>query len=441
MSTVRGVVLLVFALLPATGQAAPSVTVENLRLWKAPDQLQLVFDVNRVPEYRVFTLKDPPRVVIDMDNARLDGALPPVQAQHKPLQAIRSARNAKDRLRVVLDLAQALQARSYHLKPYGPYGHRLVIDLYDEQRPERFVPDPPPQVSDREVVIAIDAGHGGEDPGAIGRRYRTREKDVVLAIARELQKQINKTAGMRAVMIRDGDYFIGLKERYKIARRERATLFISIHADAVPGRGARGSSVYALSERGATDSVSQFLADSENASDQLGGVNLDDKDDQVKRVLVDLSYTPTISASLTLGRDVLAELRKVGPLHMGKVGQAGFAVLKSPDTPSILVETAFISNPTGEKKLRSKSFQRKTARGILKGIKRFVRREDFKPYQKVDTASARHAATSASRLHTVRRGETLIGIASRYGIQVDALRLANNIKGNRLLAGSKLRIP
>lgn len=386
MSLNRVRVLLTALLFVAPLLAHSAVTVENLRQWRAPDHTRLVFDLSAPLQHRVFTLTDPHRIVLDLDDASLKDPLPDLDFSGPLLAGVRSGRPEAGVLRIVLDLKTAVQPRTFVLGPAGDYGHRLVIDLLDSEaaaaeekseagttpsdatrrsaRPERRKP----------FTVAIDAGHGGEDPGALGRRYRTREKDVTLAIARELAYLIQRTPGMRAVLIRNGDYYIGLRERYAKARKQRADLFISIHADAVPGRHASGSSVYALSEKGATDAMAKFIADRENTSDLIGGVSIGEMDDVLAKVLLDLSQTRTIQDSLIFGGDILAELKRVGPVHTSYVRQAGFMVLKAPDIPSVLIETAFISNPAEERKLRSRAFQRKMARGIFKGIKRYLTR-------------------------------------------------------------------
>lgn len=393
--TRRRLQLLLFSLLWLTGlaMAHAAVSVQNLRQWRAPDHTRLVFDLSGPLEHRLLVLADPDRLVLDLDGAEVKDALPELDLTGPFVAAMRTGRVDANTLRVVFDLKKMVQPRSFVLKPAGPYGHRLVVDLYDPKASaedeEKSVAEtaPAPAVATPDVkrelkraaapkplIVAIDAGHGGEDPGALGRRYRTREKDVTLAIARELARLVNRTPGMRAVLTRDGDYYVGLRSRFQKARASRADLFISIHADAVPGRQASGSSVYALSEKGATDAMSKFLADKENASDLIGGVSLNDKDDTLAKVLLDLSHTKTMHDSLTFGADILTELKRVGPIHGVAVRQAGFAVLKAPDIPSVLVETAFISNPSEEKKLRSTNFQREMAEGIYKGVKRFMAR-------------------------------------------------------------------
>ncbi len=452
MKTAPRLLLPVFLLLMSATAFAEPVSVQQLRVWRAPDHTRLVFDVSGPLEHRLFTLQDPPRIVVDMDNARLQGPLPEVETGGPLLANVRAGAPEEGPLRIVLDLKAEARARSFMLKPAGPYGHRLVIDLQDVKAaqeetaatkddnktsapPVRAVPAQPVK---RDLVVAIDAGHGGEDPGALGRRYRTREKDVTLSVARELARLVAQTPGMRPVLIRDGDYYVGLRQRFEKARRARADVFISIHADAVPSRQANGSSVYALSEKGASNAMARLLADKENASDLIGGVSLNDKDDMLAQVLLDLSHNKTMQDSLSLGDDILAELRRVGAVHMRHVAQAGFAVLKSPDIPSVLIETAFISNPSEEKKLRTPAFQQQLAGGIFRGIKRHLAQAAVAPSAPVQ---ALNDSSGPPREHVVRRGDTLASIAKQYNIHVDALRFINDLWDVDLQVGLRLRIP
>lgn len=435
----------------AGGAGAEPITVQHLRVWRAPDYTRLVFDVSGPVEHRIFMLQNPSRLVVDIDNARLPEPLTKVDTNGPLLGEVRVGQPDSGPLRIVIDLKAEVRPHSFLLKPAGPYGHRLVIDLYDvkaveaeaaETKTESKTPTAPERAAPikpvrRDRIIAIDAGHGGEDPGATGRRYHTREKDVTLAIARALAKMVAQEPGMRAVLIRDGDYYVGLRERYEKARRARADVFVSIHADAVPGRYAYGSSVYALSEKGASNAMAQQLADKENASDLIGGVSLSDKDDMLAHVLLDLSHNQTMQDSLHLGDDILAQLRLVGPVHMHHVAQAGFAVLKSPDVPSVLVETAFISNPSEEKKLRTPAFQRQLAAGIFRGVKQYLAQAIVMP---APTIQAEHEPEPA-REHIVRRGETLTSIARHYNINVEALRFLNDLQDSDPPVGLKLRIP
>ncbi|MDH3513794.1 MAG: N-acetylmuramoyl-L-alanine amidase [Gammaproteobacteria bacterium] len=446
MTGFRRLLVSVFLLFSSVAVSAEPVSVNHLRVWRAPDHTRVVFDISGPLEHRLFTLENPHRVVVDMDNARLLGPLPEVETGAPLLSSVRSGMPDEGPLRIVLDLKAEARARSFMLKPAGPYGHRLVIDLHDitSSQDEPSSPrdiaksSPPARSVARDRVVAIDAGHGGEDPGAVGRRYRTREKDVTLAIARELARLVAQTPGMRPVLIRDGDYYVGLRQRYEKARRLRADVFISIHADAVPSRRAYGSSVYALSEKGASNAMARQLADKENSSDLIGGVSLNDKDDMLAQVLLDLSHNKTMQDSLGLGEDILVELQRVGPVHMRNVAQAGFAVLKSPDIPSVLVETAFISNPSEEKKLRTPDFQNKLATSLFRGIQRFLAR-----VPQTSPAPVQAAVNPAvpAREHIVRRGDTLVSIARKYDIHVDALRFINDLQDADLPVGLRLRIP
>lgn len=280
----------------------------------------------------------------------------------------------------------------------------------------------------RELIVAIDAGHGGKDVGARGPSG-THEKDVVLAIARKLAALVDQEPGMRPVLVRDGDHFIRLRERMNKARKHRADLFVSIHADAFSDHRARGSSVFVVSERGASSETARILAAQENAADLVGGVKLNDKDELLKSVLLDLSQSASIEASMTVADNVLGELKQVGRVHKRRVQQAGFMVLKSPDVPSILVETAFISNPEEERMLRDSRHQQRLAQAILKGIRAYFR--DNPP----------PGTVVAAREHVVKRGETLSGIAQRYAVSADRLRVANDMADDTVRVGGVLRIP
>jgi N-acetylmuramoyl-L-alanine amidase len=460
MKRIRQLLLTAILLFPLLCAAAP-VSVQNLRLWQAPDNTRLVFDLSGPIEHRLTTRNDPERIVIELENARLKDGLAALDVNHSYIAAIRATELADSKLRITLELKRPVRPKSFVLRPAGQYGHRLVIDLYDEvvakamPSPEPRAAPPARQVlAPSDLIVAIDAGHGGEDPGAIGRRYRTREKDVTLAIARELHKLVAATPGMKPVMIRDGDYYVGLRKRIDKAGDNGAEVFVSIHADAVPGRQARGSSVYALSLRGATSEQARVLADKENAADLIGGADLGEVDSATYKVLVDMIQTVTIGDSIVLGSDVLSSLRGIGSLHHANVQQAGFMVLKSPKIPSILVETAFISNPDEERKLRDRAYQRRIAESILVGLKRAMPRliarrgsggesmQAVAPAPAAPSAQTAQAApASDAREHVVKPGETLTAIARLYDIHVDALRFLNGIQGNDLAVGTKLHVP
>jgi len=368
MATIRRIVLpgALLALLAGTAQA---VEVRELRLWAGPDHTRVVLELSGPAAHNLFTLRDPERVVIDMSDATLAAAAA-VPAGQGVVRQVRFGTRDDGSLRVVLDLQANVQSKSFVVAPNETYGHRLVIDLAAAAEPAPVTIEHAPLQDARDLVIAVDAGHGGDDPGAIGRNG-TREKDVVLAIARALAQRIDREPGMRATLIRDGDYYVGHRDRMLKARAQRADLFISIHADAIRDRTITGSSVYILSPRGASDEASRWLAERENASDLIGGVSLDDKDDVLASVLLDLSQTASLSASMSAAQRVLAELDRLGEIRKPAVQQAGFIVLKSPDIPSMLVETAYISNPGEERRLKDRRHQEKLANAIHGGLRSY----------------------------------------------------------------------
>ena len=408
--------------------AQGSTAVSAIRVWPAQDYTRITIESNRVISYTQFSIKNPDRLVIDLEHVDINEVLNTISSKigndDPYIKSARIGRFKPGVVRLVLDLKTEVKPQLFNLKPVADYGHRLVLDIFPthpvdpiiallqatgvtvhtdetsasnvpviasntkpeeksviEPTPQAGVP--PPQKSPetipayvkaekgvRILIVAIDAGHGGEDPGAHGRRG-TLEKHVTLAIARKLKVQIDNTPNMRALLIRDGDYFIPLNGRVVKARQANADLFVSIHADAFVKPHARGSSVFALSERGATSTTARWLAKKENEADLIGGVNISEKDPYLARTLLDLSQTATISDSMKLAKHVLGELGDINTLHRGKVEQAGFAVLKSPDIPSILIESAFISNPAEEAKLNDGNYQEKMALAIYGGIKRY----------------------------------------------------------------------
>lgn len=401
-------ILLVFA---ACSAAAP-VSVSAARIWPAADYTRITLESSQPISYQMQLVKNPERLVLDLENVEINTALKSLSskilASDPNIKQVRVGNFKPGMTRLVIDLKTEIKPSVFALPPAGDYQHRLVLDVYPLKDPllallqekeastsatlppadaEDHKPtmatvlsappdDPAPQQSkpDAEVVrlitIAIDAGHGGEDPGAQGASG-THEKDVTLAIAKRFKALVDAEPNMRGVLTRDGDYFIPLHGRVVKARKLQADLFVSIHADAFIRPDARGSSVFALSERGATSASARYLAKRENESDLIGGVSLDDKDPYLARTLLDLSQTATINDSLKLAKAVLGHLGEINSLHKGSVEQAGFAVLKSPDIPSILVETAFISNPEEEKRLNDEEYQDKLANAILSGVRRY----------------------------------------------------------------------
>ncbi|MCO1332957.1 N-acetylmuramoyl-L-alanine amidase [Microbulbifer sp. OS29] len=427
--------LLFVALWLAMLLPASAAQVEGVRLWRAPDHTRLVFDLSGPAEHKLFTLANPHRVVVDLSDTDLLAELDQLDLNNTPIDRVRHARQNKKDLRVVLDLKQQANPRSFALRRHESLPDRLVIDLYDKvENREKTLQ----QVSGaRDIVIAIDAGHGGEDPGASGPG-RLREKDVVLAIAKQLRKSIDSQRGFAATLVRTGDYYIPLRERVNIARKIRADLFVSIHADAFTRKDARGAGVYAVSSRGATSETARFLAARENESDLIGGagsLSLGDKDDTLAGVLLDLSMTATMNASLDIGASVLSQLGAVTHLHKKRVEQANFSVLRSPDVPSILVETGFITNPQEARRLRDPKFQRKLAQKLSDGIV-----AHFKSRPPADTWLASRQS-SESRSHVIARGETLSGIAARYNVSVATLMKTNDISNSVIRVGQTLSIP
>lgn len=421
-------IALIFAQLGFLQLAQAAIVISEARVWPAPDYTRITLEANTPIKHSMMLLKNPDRLVVDMENVELGDALKTIsqkiQANDPYIQQIRTGYFKPGVVRVVIDLRAEIKPEIFVLPPAGEYKHRLVIDVYptvdplvallkqlnsptgktltvpgdvpadtavladnmpdvpgskaaildkDPQAvamPQATIPEQPVFAIDRRFIVVIDAGHGGEDPGARGAKG-SYEKHVTLAVAKKLKKLVDAEPNMRGVLTRDGDYFIPLQGRVMKARKLKADLFVSIHADAFVKPHARGSSVFALSERGATSASARYLANKENQSDLIGGVSLGDKDPYLARTLLDLSQTATINDSLKLAKAVLGQIGDINKLHKPHVEQAGFAVLKSPDIPSILVETAFISNPEEERKLNDDDYQEKMARAILNGIKNY----------------------------------------------------------------------
>jgi len=350
---------------------AGAAEIRAVNLSPEADHMRATFELSGRVDYKLFAIGNPDRIVLDVDAANFAPGFN-VPEGASPLKALRTGRHGKDGARVVFDLEGAVQPKSFLLAGEGN-GYRLVVDLYKKGKSRSAVKSAAALAAKpRDVVIAIDAGHGGVDPGATGGSG-TREKDITLAMARELKRQIDAHEGMRAVLTRDGDYFIPLAERYQKARNAKADLFVSVHADAYASGDARGSSVWMLSPRGATSQAARWLADRENEADLVGGVKLEDKDHTLAAVLLDLSQGATLEASSAVAQRVLRALGKIGPTHRGYVEKANFVVLRSPDVPSILVETAFISNPVEEKRLNNATQREKLAGAILDGVRDYFR--------------------------------------------------------------------
>jgi len=427
--------------------AAPT-HIDSVRVWRAPDSTRLVFDLNAPSEHKIFSLSQPDRLVIDVENTRFKANTDDINFDNTPVLKMRYGARDKNDIRVVLDLNSPVNPRSFFLAAHGDKPDRLVIDLFDKKPQQIIKPIKkviPKPSSKRDILIAIDAGHGGEDPGAIGPKKQL-EKEIVLKIATQLKWLFEKQSGYRVKMIRTGDYYIGLRDRRNAARKVRADLFVSIHADAFTSPRASGASVYALSRRGATSETARFLASRENDADLIGGVGdvkLDDKDKMLAGVLVDLSMNATLANSLDVGAKVLSQLKRITKLHSKRVEQAGFAVLKSPDVPSILVETGYISNPKEARKLSTPAYRKKIATAIFNGITAYFNNT---PPEGTLLAHKKYGerkpvALNNSQYHVVVRGDTLSAIAVRHGVSVNAILKANSLKKPGIRVGQKILIP
>lgn len=434
----RYALLLTLCLWTAVAQAA---TVKGVRLWRAPDHTRLVFDLDKAAEHSLFAMQNPDRLVLDINNSTYNGSFGDLELANTPIAGIRSASKDGKHLRIVFDLRQAVNPRSFPLQGNNQYGDRLVLDLFDNiDQKEKTVADVVTEEGvERKILIAIDAGHGGDDPGAIGPGG-IREKQVVFAISQALKALIDKEPGFRSEMVRTGDYYIPLRGRTDIARDKRADLFVSIHADAFTRPEARGASVFALSSSGATSEAARYLAERENQADLIGGVGnvkLKDKDKVLAGVLLDLSMTATLNSSLDVGREVLARMGNITRLHSRHVEQAGFAVLKSPDIPSILVETGFISNPTEARQLADPNYQRQMAQAIFAGIKSHF----YRMPPPGTWVASRGGARPGTDVYVIARGDTLSGIAARFNTSVEALKKHNGMNSSEIRVGQRLKIP
>lgn len=431
-----GLPAIAVALLGIAG-AAGAADVSGVRVWSGPESTRVVFELSAPVDHRVFALSDPDRVVIDLEDSSATASLDLPEA--KGLVAdVRTGDRPNGALRIVLELTQAAKAKTFLLGPSEQYGHRLVVDLLrpDAEPVVRHAPVAK-DADGRQLVVAIDAGHGGEDPGASGRRG-VREKDVVLAIARALAKDLNAEPGIRTILTRNGDYFVSLRKRIEIAHTAQADFFISIHADSYRDSSADGATVYVLSDKGASDEAALLLAQRENAADLIGGVSLADKDQLLAKVLLDLSQSAALSASTAAGQRLIKRMGTVVDLRRTQVQQAPFLVLKSPDVPSVLVETAYISNPREEAALRSRDFQERFARALHDGIVDY-----FVASPPPGSYFAMHAVRPAPDpvRHVITRGETLSEIAERYRVSTATLRRSNSLKSDVVRVGQVLVIP
>jgi N-acetylmuramoyl-L-alanine amidase len=432
-------------LLLAGQAAADTARLDGVRISSTAERTRVVVDLDRPAQHKLFTLNNPSRVVVDVPAARFRPGTR-IPDGKGAVANIRAANRENGMARLVLDMRQAAQPNSFLLAPGNGQGHRLVIDLMAGGAPANVAPAAaeapaavkraPEFAGERDLIIAIDPGHGGKDPGARGKGG-LREKDAVLEIGRRLARIVDEEPGMQSFMTRKDDQFLHLRERIKRARNAGADLFISIHADAFSDRRVRGSTVYVLSDKGATDEAAALLAKRENDADLVGGVPIADKDDVLAGVLVDLSQSASLEASIEVGDLLIDELQRIGKVRKGRVQQAGFRVLKAPDIPSLLVETAFISNPQDENNLRSVQYQQRLAQAMHNSIKQYFYAN---PPPGTLVAKLQRDRTEMRR-YVIRSGDTLSEIAARYNVSVSRIRSANQLRDTRIRVGQVLQIP
>jgi N-acetylmuramoyl-L-alanine amidase len=417
--------------------SAEAAHVEGLRVWSGPDSTRVVFDLSAPAEHRLFTLTNPDRIVLDLSHTSLTHPLALPESKGY-VTGVRTGSRPGGELRVVLDLKQPVRPKSFLLPPSDQYGDRIVVDLLPSSSGVVVKREASPEVPrGRDLVVVIDPGHGGKDPGASGP-HGVQEKDVVLAIGRRLEAELQRQPGIRPVLTRSGDYFIELDKRRKIAHDVQADLFVSIHADSYREPDARGATVYVLSEKGASDEVARRLAKRENEADLVGGVSLADKDPILRQVLLDLSQNAALSASTAVGGHLIERLGSVTPMRKTVVQRAPFLVLKQPDIPSILVETAYISNPRQEKRLDDSTYQSQIARALYAGILDYFQAN---PPPGSYLASNDTKSVRVPIRYVIGRGDTLSGIAERYQVSLPALKRSNSLRDDAIEVGQVLTIP
>jgi N-acetylmuramoyl-L-alanine amidase len=427
---------LISLLLLLSNAAIAGSTVENVRIWSESGKTRVVLDLSRSVDHNIFTLRGPDRIVIDLKDSRLAESLTKLPKGEGTVRSIRSAIRSDGQLRVVLDLTEGVRSRSFRAGPNSQYGDRLVIDLTRsgnlqpvKRASEEYTPG-------RDIVVAIDAGHGGKDPGSVGRR--SKEKDIVLSVSKELARRVNAEPGMRAVLIRDRDKFVELMDRVEIAQRHDADLFVSVHADANPSSSPSGASVWALDLDRADRVARSTLGQRGKKEIMVGDVSLNDKDPVLASVLYDLSQNAALSASNDVGTRVSRQLSRVAKMHNKEVRTKSLAVLTSAEMPSILVETGFMSNSGDEKKLRETGHQGRLANAILAGV-----REYFYSNPPPDTQIAMDLRREPMKKvrHVVARGDTVSQIAERYNVSTADIRRANKLRSDKIRVGQTLSIP
>ena len=433
--------------------AVSAADVEEVRVWRAPDHTRLVFDLSGEVEYKLFTLENPARVVIDIEGSSLGGDLSRLDFNESPISGIRSAIRDGDTLRMVIDLVTEVEPRSFTLAPNSEQGDRLVVDLYGESisadapintgTVSSNSTSAPRSDERRNIIVAISAGHGGEDPGGIGFDGKLREKNITLKIARALFNQLERMPGYTPIMIRDGDYYVELQRRSEIAREKRADLFVAVHTDWYRTSRANGLTIYALSGDRADRENSRRVAQKENNSDLLGGVggdlDLSSWDDDVALTLVSLQMAWSMEQSLIAGTRVLESLDGMTRLRRDKVQQASLEVLKSPDIPSMLIETGYLTNPDEARRLNTSAFQQKLARGIAQGVMNYF--YDAPPQGSLVAWQKANGIVPMPGIYMVKRGDSLSVIAQRYNVSLAELKSANKISSNTIHVGQELTIP
>ena len=424
------------ALFAAGALAAQTVQVKDVRISHTGERTRVVLDLTGDTHHILFTLANPNRVVVDLTGTRFAATRNRLPGAIGLVGDIRVADRENGSARLVLDLDEAVRPKSLELQPSAGYGHRLVVDLFPLDAAPKVVKTSPVKFQQRDLVVAIDAGHGGKDPGARGRGGLL-EKDAVLNISKRLARLLEDEPGMRPFLTRRGDNFLMLTHRMRRAQEAGADLFISIHADAFSDRRVRGASVYVLSNKGASDEAAKLLAERENQADLVGSLDLNGKDETLAAVLVDLSQNASLDASIAVGELLIGQLSRIGKVRKPTVQKAGFRVLKSPDIPSVLVETAFISNPNDESNLKSVQYQQRLARALYSGIRDYFYAN---PPEGTRIASLARQSRNA-REHVIRRGDTLSEIAQRYNVTVSSLRVTNRLSSSRIRVGQVLRIP
>jgi len=412
-----------------------SAEINGIRFWQDPEKTRVVLDLSDQVSYRVFTLANPSRLVIDIEDASLKVDLKKLTKPNKLVKGVRDSFKNKI-LRVVFDLDKKVSSNDFLLKPYQKYGHRLVVDLRSRTSVKKVTKTIGQYVTsnNRDIVIAIDAGHGGEDPGASGSKG-TREKSITLKVAKILASKINQLNGYKAILTRSGDFYVGLVKRTQIARKKKADLFISIHADGFNDPKVKGASVWVLSTKGANSEMGRWLEERERSSDLLGGVeNLSNIDPLVAQVLLDLSMHYSTGESQKFATIVKSELtNQLKKMHGKNIRKANFAVLRMPDIPAVLVELAFISNPSEERLLKTKRYQNKLANAILKGV------VDYFKNNAPDGSLV--AQLGKAKTYKVKSGDTLSAIAQKYSVTLNQLRLFNELKNDRIRIKQIIKIP